>query len=218
MLKTLLFDLDGTLTDPAEGITNSFIHALKYFGLEIPSYEKLCSFIGPPLPATFEKEFGFSGEKVDEAVAKYREHFSTKGLYENKVYEGIPELLENLKSHGYELIVATSKPEPFAKEILEHFDLAKYFTHICGSNLDETRGKKEEVIEYALELSTNKDKSTILMIGDREYDVYGAKINKIKSAGVLYGYGNKEEFEKAKADYIFQTVKDLQDFLTKDSV
>jgi phosphoglycolate phosphatase len=96
--------------------------------------------------------------------------------------------------------------------------LAKYFTHICGSNLDETRGKKEEVIEYALELSTNKDKSTILMIGDREYDVYGAKINKIKSAGVLYGYGNKEEFEKAKADYIFQTVKDLQDFLTKDSV
>jgi phosphoglycolate phosphatase len=176
----------------------------------------LCSFIGPPLPATFEKELGFSGEKVDEAVAKYREHFSTKGLYENKVYEGIPELLEKLKSHGYELIVATSKPEPFAKEILEHFDLAKYFTHICGSNLDETRGKEEEVIEYALELSTNKDKSTILMIGDREYDVYGAKINKIKSAGVLYGYGNKEEFEKAKADYIFQTVKDLQDFLTKD--
>ena len=213
MFKTILFDLDGTLTDPAEGITNSFINALKHFGIEIPSYEKLCSFIGPPLPATFEKEFGFTGEKNDEAVKKYREHFATKGLFENTVYEGIPELLKSLKEKGFELIVATSKPEKFSIQILDHFDLSKYFDHICGSNLDESRSKKEEVIEYALGLANNKDKSTILMVGDREYDIIGAQKNNIKSCGILFGYGSKEELQNAGADYIFETVKDLQQFL-----
>ena len=138
LFKTILFDLDGTLTDPAEGITNSFIHALKFFGIEIPSYEKLCSFIGPPLPSTFEKEFGFTGEKNDLAVKKYREHFATKGLFENTVYEGIPELLQALKEKGFELIVATSKPEQYSVQILDHFDLSKYFDFICGSNMDES--------------------------------------------------------------------------------
>jgi len=215
LFKTVLFDLDGTLTDPAEGITNSFIHALKYFGIEIPSYKTLCSFIGPPLPTTFEKQFGFTGQKNEEAVKKYREHFATKGLFENTVYQGIPELLTELKSKGIELLVATSKPEHYSKQILEHFALAKYFDFICGSNLDESRSKKEEVIEYALSLAKNKDKETILMIGDREYDIYGAKVNNIKSCGILFGYGSKEEHQQAGADYICETVKDLQDFLTK---
>jgi hydroxymethylpyrimidine pyrophosphatase-like HAD family hydrolase len=134
LFKTILFDLDGTLTDPAAGITNSFIHALEYFGIEIPSYEKLCSFIGPPLPSTFEKEFGFTGEKNDLAVKKYREHFATKGLFENTVYEGIPQLLQTLKEKGFELIVATSKPEQYSVQILDHFNLSKYFDFICDDN------------------------------------------------------------------------------------
>ena len=213
MFKTILFDLDGTLTDPAAGITNSFIHALEFFGMEIPSYEKLCSFIGPPLPSTFEKEFGFTGEKNDLAVKKYREHFATKGLFENTVYEGIPELLQALKEQGFELIVATSKPEQYSVQILDHFDLSKYFDFICGSNMDESRSKKEEVIEYALGLTNNKNKETILMIGDREYDIIGAQKNNIKSCGVLFGYGSKEEHQNAGADFICDSVKDLQDLL-----
>ena len=153
------------------------------------------------------------GEKNDLAVKKYREHFATKGLFENTVYEGIPQLLQALKEKGFELIVATSKPEQYSVQILDHFDLSKYFDFICGSNMDESRSKKEEVIEYALGLANNKNKETILMIGDREYDIIGAQKNNIKSCGVLFGYGSKEEHQNAGADYICETVKDLQDLL-----
>lgn len=215
MYEYLFFDLDGTLTDPAEGITNSFIHALKYFGLEIPSYEKLCTFIGPPLPATFKNEFGFNDEKAMEGVHKYREYFSVKGLFENTVYPEIPHILETLQNKKIKLVVATSKPEEYSIRILEHFNLSKYFTFICGSNMDESRSKKEEVIAYALEkcgiYGENKDK--VLMIGDREHDIIGAKINGLKSCGVLYGYGNKEELTKAGADFIIQTPSEIVNFL-----
>lgn len=208
--KYLFFDLDGTLTDPAEGITNSFIHALKFFGIEIPSYQKLCSFIGPPLITTFKTQFGFDDEKAEEGVKKYREYFGQKGLLENKVYDGIPELLQKLTEKNYTLVVATSKPEKYAKEILEHFDLAKYFYHICGANFDESRSKKGEVIEYAISLCKITDKSQILMIGDREHDVFGAKENGLDSCGVLFGYGSLEELKKAGATYITPTVYDLE--------
>lgn len=211
MYDYLLFDLDGTLTDPAQGITNSFIHALKYFGIEIPSYEKLCTYIGPPLPLTFKKEYGFDDEKATLGVTKYREYFADKGLFENKVYPGIPELLQQLKDMGKHLLVATSKPEVYSKKIAEHFDFAKYFDFICGCNMDETRSTKAEVIEYALDLAnvSEEGKSKVLMIGDREHDIIGAKQNGLKSCGVLFGYGSKEELEKAGANYIIQKPEDL---------
>lgn len=212
MFDYLFFDLDGTLTDPAQGITNSFIHALKYFGIEIPTYEKLCTFIGPPLVDTFKTQFGFDDEKAALGVKKYREYFAEKGLLENYVYDGIPELLSTLKTNGHKLVVATSKPEEYSIRILEHFDLAKFFEHICGSNMNETRSKKDEVIAYAIETCHIKDKSNILMIGDRMHDIIGAQKNNIKSCGVLYGYGNLEELQNAGADYIVKSVNDLLKF------
>ena len=151
MFTHIFFDLDGTLTDPALGITNSFIHALKFYGLPIPSYEELCKLIGPPLPYSFETTFGFSHDRAMEAVAKYREYFAQKGLFENKVYEGIPQLLKSLKDSGKHLVVATSKPEEYSVKIIEHFNLSQYFDFVCGSNMDESRSKKDEVIAYALE-------------------------------------------------------------------
>lgn len=210
MFDYYFFDLDGTLTNPALGITNSFKHALKELGLEIPSYEQLCSYIGPPLIATFQKHYNFDDNMAAVGVKKYREYFADKGLFENEVYDGIEELLLYLTAKGKHLVVATSKPEPYAKQILEHFNLSKYFDHICGSNLDETRSKKGEVIAYAIETCGNPDKSRILMIGDREHDVIGAKENGLKSCGVLFGFGSREELEAAGADYIVENVRDLE--------
>ena len=209
MFDYLFFDLDGTLTDPAQGITNSFIHALKYFGIEIPSYETLCTFIGPPLPETFKTQFGFDEQKVAEGVIKYREYFATKGLLENSVYSGIPELLAGLKAAGKKLVVATSKPEEYSVRIIEHFGLAQYFENVCGSLMDESRSKKDEVIAYAIERNHISDKSKILMIGDRKHDILGAKKIGLKSCGVLFGYGSREELEEAGADFISENVSRL---------
>ena len=211
MFTHIFFDLDGTLTDPAQGITNSFIHALKYFGREIPSYEELCKLIGPPLPYSFETILCFPKEKVMEAVAKYREYFATKGLYENSVYPGIPGLLQTLKENGKHLVVATSKPEEYSIKIINHFGLSKYFDFVCGSLMDESRSKKAEVIAYALQRCGlgEADKSRVLMVGDRFHDIEGAKQNGLKSCGVLFGYGSREELEEAGADYIVKDVMDL---------
>ena len=211
MFTHIFFDLDGTLTDPAQGITNSFIHALKYFGREIPSYEELCKLIGPPLPYSFETILGFPKENVMEAVAKYREYFATKGLYENSVYPGIPELLQTLKEKGKYLVVATSKPEEYSIKIIDHFGLSKYFDFVCGSLMDESRSKKSEVISYALQRCglSESDKERVLMIGDRFHDIEGAKQNGLKSCGVLFGYGSREELVEAGADYIVEDVNEL---------
>ena len=211
MYTHIFFDLDGTLTDPAQGITNSFIHALKFYGLPVPSYQELCKLIGPPLPYSFETTFGFDHDKAMEAVGKYREYFSTKGLYENKVYEGIPELLQSLKEKGKHLLVATSKPEEYSIRILEHFNLAQYFDFICGSLMDESRSKKSEVIAYALECCRlgEGDKDKVLMVGDRFHDIEGAKANHIKSCGLLFGYGSRQELEEAGADYIAEDIQSL---------
>ena len=209
MFDYLFFDLDGTLTDPALGITNSFIYALKYFGLEIPSYETLCTFIGPPLPDTFKNLLGFSEDKAAEGVKKYREYFAEKGLFENSVYPGIPELLAKLKENGKKLVVATSKPEEFSVKIIEHFGLSQYFENVCGSLMDESRSKKDQVIEYAIERNGITDKSKILMIGDRKHDILGAKKVGLKSCGVLFGYGSRQELEEAGADFIAENVSRL---------
>lgn len=210
MFEYLFFDLDGTLTNPALGITNSFKYAYKYFGMEIPSYEKLCTFIGPPLVETFKNNFGFDDKKAEEGVKVYREYFSTKGLFENSVYPGIENLLEKLKKNQKHLVVATSKPELFALQILEHFNLSKYFDFICGSLMDESRSEKSEVISYALEKCKNPPTEKILMIGDRKHDILGAKKNGIKSCGVLFGYGTKEELENSGADFICKNIEELE--------
>lgn len=210
MFKYIFFDLDGTLTDPAQGITNSFIHALKYFGIEIPSYETLCSFIGPPLVDTFKTQFGFDEEKAQLGVKKYREYFADKGLFENSVYLGIESLLKDLIDNGKHLIVATSKPEEYSIRILEKFGLSKYFEHICGSNMDETRSKKDEVLKYALEKAGISDCSSVLMIGDRMHDIIGAHIHNIKACAVMFGYGNLEEFKANHADYIANNIEELK--------
>lgn len=211
--KYILFDLDGTITDSGVGIINSIVYALKKYGIEIEDKGKLNKFVGPPLGDSFEKYYGFSKEKAIEAVDYYREYYKEKGLFENLVYDGFEDLVKTLKDENKELIVATSKPEIFAKQILDHFNLSKYFTYIAGSTLDGTRVKKGDVIRYALENCEIKDLSQVIMVGDREHDVIGAKQVGIKSIGVLYGYGDREELEGAGADFIAENVMDILDVL-----
>ena len=171
----ILFDLDGTLTDSAPGILNSVRYACRKLGLPIPGEETPRRFLGPPL------------------IASFREYFPTKGLFENEVYPGVPALLADLKAAGKTVILATSKPEAFARRIMEHFDLARYCDFICGATLDETRTDKAEVIAYALETAGITDKSRAVMVGDREHDVLGAKKNGLPCIGAVYGYGTAEE-------------------------
>lgn len=207
------FDLDGTITDSSLGITNSVMYALKRYGIEETDREKLYPFIGPPLTESFGKYYGFSKEQAVEAVGVYREYYTEKGLYENRVYDGFEETVGRLKNAGKTLIVATSKPEPFARTILEYFHLASYFDYIAGMELDGGRGTKAEVIRYAMEVCGIQDKSKALMVGDREHDVIGAKETGMDCLGVLYGFGNREELEKAGADYIVDQPEDILGFM-----
>lgn len=213
MYDNILFDLDGTLTDPSVGITNSVAHALEKFGIVVENKKTLYKFIGPPLVEGFSKFYGFSKEDAEKATAFYRETFSVKGIYENEVYPGIVELLETLKSKDKRLIIATSKPEKFAKEIMRYFDLAKYFDFVCGATFDSSRNSKDAVIEYALKEAGITDKSKTVMIGDRYHDIEGAKINGLDSIGVLYGFGDKEELVSAGAEYIAETVEDITKYV-----
>ena len=205
----LLFDLDGTLTDPALGITNSVMYALKKFGITPPEREALYSFIGPPLIDSFMEYYSLSAEDAKAAVAYYREYFREIGLLENVKYDGVDEMLSRLKAAGKTLLVATSKPEVFARKILDHFGLTQYFDFIAGALMDETRTRKHEVIAYALESFPVTDKSRAIMIGDRKHDILGAKHEGIASLGVLYGFGDRAEHENAGADYIVENVCDV---------
>ncbi len=194
----MLFDLDGTLTDPGLGITNSVMYALRKFGVEVPERSQLYPFIGPSLKDSFRSCYGFSDEQCELAVTYYREYFKKKGMFENEVYDGIHDLLTRLKASGRSLIVATSKPEVFAVDILRHFDLYKYFDFVAGATLNDVRNKKADIIRYALE-SCGIAKSSAVMIGDRKHDMIGAKENGLDSIGVLYGYGNYDELKAAGA-------------------
>lgn len=207
--QTYLFDLDGTITDSSLGITNSVIYALKKFGIREDDRRKLYKFIGPPLTVSFQEYYGFSEEKAREAVAYYREYYQEKGIFENKVYDGFEDMLKTLKSAAKRLIVATSKPEPYARKIMDHFGLSAYFDYVAGMELDGGRGTKAEVIRYALKVCGIEDKRTVLMVGDREHDVFGAKEAGIDCLGVMYGFGDREELEKAGADYIVETPRDI---------
>jgi len=209
----LFFDLDGTLTDPGLGITNAVMYSLEKYGMPVPERQQLYKFIGPPLTWSYQTYYGFSEEKSIEAVKFYREHYSVIGLFENEVYPGIPELLQKLREAGKILCVATSKPEKFAVQILEHFGLAEYFHHICGASFDGKIGTKHEVIEYALGRCGDPERAQVLMIGDREHDILGAKASGLGSLGVLYGYGDRAEHEAAGADAIAETVAELEKLL-----
>jgi len=212
--KYLLFDLDGTLTDPYEGITKSVQYALSACNINVTEREKLKVFIGPPLHPTFMSEYGLSHSQAEFAVTKYRERFNEKGWLENRLFDGIDELLHDLKKAGYILTLATSKPEFFAFRILEHFDIAKYFDLAVGATLDSARSEKWDIInEIIRKLNLYNKKNELLMIGDRKYDIIGAKKCDIKSMGVYTGYAEENELENAGADFICHSVKDIRHFL-----
>lgn len=209
----IFFDLDGTLTDPSEGITNSVMYALRRYGIEENDREKLYPFIGPPLVDSFGKYYGFSEEKGREATFRFQEYFSRTGLYENEVYDGIPEMLCSLKERGLILSLATSKPEEFALRILEHFDLKRYFDFVCGAAMDEkTRCRKDDVLLYALK-KTEADPASSVMVGDREYDILAGRKFGLSTVGVLYGFGDRNELENAGADRLAKSVAELKEIL-----
>lgn len=209
----ILFDLDGTLTDSGEGITKSVQYALKYFGISVDDLKELNKFIGPPLKDSFKMYYNFDDEKAELGMVKYRERYADKGIYENSLYDGIIELLDALKKNDKKVILATSKPEVYAKQILKHFKIDHYFNFAAGSDFEETRANKSEVIKYALKEAGISDLSKVVMIGDREYDIIGAKENGIKAIGVLYGYGDVIELTQARADYIAKDTKELMNIL-----
>ena len=210
--ENVFFDLDGTVTDSGDGIINSVIYTLKHYGQSVPQRQSLYRFIGPPLEYSFAEYCGFDRERAHEAVSVYREYYSERGIFENAVYDGVPEMLAALKSEGYGIALATSKPEKFAVRIIEHFSLSKYFDCICGADMDEHRAEKSEVLAYALE-KTGADPARSVMIGDRKYDVTGAALFSIDCLGVTYGFGTREELTSAGAKYIADSPLDIKKLL-----
>lgn len=196
------FDLDGTLTDSAPGITHSVQYALRKFGIEPPPEEELTVFVGPPLAQSFSVFFGMDNTDAARAVSYYREYYRSGGMLENRVYDGIEPLLKRLCEMGITPVLATCKPYEFAEKILAHFELDRYFRFVSGPELDGTRGEKHEVIAYAMEKLSITDPKEILMIGDHENDVLGALHHHIDCAGVLWGFGSREELERAGALYL----------------
>ncbi len=205
----ILMDLDGTITNPKQGITKSVQYALKALGIEVEDLDTLTKHIGPPLKEGFLEYYGFSEEEADRAVEKYREYYMIHGIFDNELYEGMDRLLSGWKTAGKSIIVATSKPEPLARRILEYFGLEGYFTDICGATFDEQRSRKGEVIRYALEKNGISDLQRVVMVGDRKYDTEGAKEVGITAIGVLYGFGSREEHMEAGTDLLAETVEEL---------
>lgn len=222
MFEYILFDLDGTLTDPKIGITSSVQYALRAFGIDEPDLDKLEPFIGPPLADSFMEFYGFTPEQTRLAIEKYHERFDNQGIYENELYEGMDSLLSSLKEGGKTLAIASSKPTPLVIRVLEYFHIKKYFDYIVGSELDGTRSKKEEVVEEALRimvpapLSAQERRERVVMVGDRKFDIEGAKLFGLTSVGVSFGYAPAGELETAGADYIVDTVSELGEILMRE--
>lgn len=217
MFELILFDLDGTLTDSGEGITNCVSYALESFGITENDEKKLKKFIGPPLYDSFRALYGFSHSDALSAVEKYRERFSVKGIYENRLYDGTEAALSELKSAGKRLALATSKPYAYAERILKHFNIYDYFDYAVGAELDGRRGYKDEVIREVLGAADAKDLSLVIMVGDRDSDIIGAKKCGISSAGLRCGFAEPGELEKAGADYIFDDLTGFKDFLLENN-
>ena len=205
----IFLDLDGTLSDPSEGITGGVIHALKRFGIHEEDRKKLFPFIGPPLYASFMEHYGFSKEDAYRAVTYFQEYYSTRGWQENVPYAGIKDLLQLWAAEGRKLILATSKPEVFALRILERFDMAKDFLLIAGGDIEETRVHKDEVIAYAKQKLALADDGPAVMIGDTKYDVLGAAKHGIPTIGVTYGFGARAMLEDAGAAWVVESVPEL---------
>ena len=222
MYQYLLFDLDGTLTDSAEGITKCVQYALEKLGIIETDTEKLKVFVGPPLQESFQQVYGFDEETTKQAIVYYRERFKPIGMFENSVYEGIPEMLKKMKAEGKINLIASSKPETFVKTILEHFDIAKYFDIIVGASMDNSRNTKEAVIEEALSQLKSTDQygqysdDKCVMVGDRKYDINGAKFFGLRSIGVSYGFAPEGELQEAGADVVVDTVEELTQVLLSE--
>ena len=211
--RYIAFDLDGTLTDPEAGLTSGFAYALTKMGIDYGEKKSLKRFIGPPLKAEFRAVYGMSDEDAEECVRLFREYFSVYGWWDNKLYSGVCEMLSELKDRGKKLLLATSKPEFFARKILRLFDIEKYFDFIGGATLDHTRVEKSEVLRYALDSLGAKDPEACILVGDRVYDALGARACRIDSLGVLYGHGTKEEILSSGFTYIVESVLDIAKIL-----
>lgn len=211
--KVVLFDLDGTLTDPKIGITKSVQHALQKAGVMVNDLDELEPFIGPPLQVSFQEIYGFNDTQITQAIRDYRERFTERGMFENKLYEDIPALLAHLKQQEYILTIATSKPTVFAEQIIKYFQLESYFDLVVGSHLDGSRSDKSEIIEEVLQQFDSYPKERFIMIGDRKYDLIGARKNQIDAIGVTYGFGSLEELKNEEPTYIVDNVNDLLKYL-----
>ena len=215
-MQVILFDLDGTLTDPKEGITKCVQYGMRALGYDEPDLDRLEVFIGPPLHEMFMEYCSFTPSQADRAVEKYRERFRDRGMFENRLYGGIPELLSALRERGLRLGVATSKPWVFAEPILSHFGIREYFEIVTGSELSGERVKKSDVIEEAVRrFGVGKDQ--VLMVGDRKHDIFGAREAGVKSLGVLYGYGSREELLSAGAARLAGSVEELSRMLLSEA-
>ena len=221
MFQYCLFDLDGTLTDPKEGITKSVQHALKYFDIEEPNLDKLEPFIGPPLKDSFMEFYGLSEEQALKAIEVYRERFAPIGVLENMMIPGTEQMLRHAGEKGIHLAVASSKPLVFVRQILQHFQIEKYFEVVVGSELDGTRGTKEEVVKEALrqlgilQMEHPVRKNLCAMVGDRKFDMQGAKAHGLTAIGVSFGYAAPGELEAAGADIVADTMEQLEELLTE---
>ncbi|MEG1448591.1 MAG: HAD hydrolase-like protein [Oscillospiraceae bacterium] len=210
--KYIFFDLDGTITNSEEGITKSVQYALKKFGID-EDRKCLTPFIGPPLSESFKEIYGFDDKKIEKAIEYFREYFSQKGIKEHSLYEGMDVLFPSLKDSGKTIVLATSKPEIFARNILDQYDITKYFDYICGASFDEARSSKSDVLRYAIETVSPDSLSACVMVGDRKYDVLGAKEVGMETIGVAFGFGGHEELEAAGAKFVVDTVSELASVL-----
>ncbi len=215
-MQNYLFDLDGTLTDPSEGMTKATAYVLSCFGVQVDDLRSLCKLIGPPLRISFAEIYNFSPEQVEIGMAKFREYYKDTGLYENFAFDGFAELLGDLRAQGKHLFVATSKPTEYAIRILEHFDMLHFFDDVVGSELDGTRSKKIDVIQHVLSNNNIVDLENTVMIGDRKYDIVSAKALGLKSIGILHGFGDAQEFAEAGVDYVVAEVAELRILLEDD--
>jgi len=211
--KYLLFDLDGTITDSSEGIYKCFEYALNHYGIEVEDLNSLRPVIGPPLKDCFMEMYGFDEETAIEAVAKYRERYADVGIFENRVYDGVYEMFSRLKEAGYYIVLATSKPETYAKRILKHFEIDKFFDFVSGATIDGRISSKEDVINNIFESLQISDVSEMVMIGDREFDLAGAKAFGMDAIGVLYGFGGLEELSRYPSVLLAETPGDVANFL-----
>jgi phosphoglycolate phosphatase len=211
--KLIIFDLDGTLTDSGPGIINSVHYALEKMGISEDDRLKLHAFVGPPLIDSFQEFYGMTDKEAWQAIQYYREYFVAQGMFENEVYAGIPALLERLYDSGRYLAVATTKPGVYAGQILEHFDLLKYFNPVAGSNLDGSLMNKSELIAMVLEQYSHLEPQEALMVGDRKFDIQGARLNGIDSLAVSFGYGSREELLNSQPQYMVDSVEELWQLL-----